>query len=61
MGRRKIMFEKLPINPVDGSLKDTFGETVAEIIYKHFKLGRTADSVCTYASTTRKMIFLFCA
>jgi hypothetical protein len=54
------MFEKLLINSVDGSLKDTFGETVAEIIYKHFKLGRTADSVCTYASTTRKMIFLFC-
>jgi len=36
MGKRK-KFEKLLIKSVDDSLKDTFGETAAEIIYKHLE------------------------
>ncbi|MDH5389880.1 MAG: hypothetical protein OEX10_01840 [Candidatus Bathyarchaeota archaeon] len=37
MGKRKMKFEKLLIKSVDDSLKDTFGETAAEIIYKHLE------------------------
>ena len=37
MGKRKMKFEKLLVKSVDDSLKDTFGETAAEIIYKHLK------------------------
>ena len=37
MGRKKVKCEKLLINSVDDSLKDTFGETAAEIIYKHLE------------------------
>jgi hypothetical protein len=37
MGRRKMKFEKLLIKSVDDSLKDTFGETAAEIIYRHLE------------------------
>jgi len=37
MGRRKVKFEKLLIKSVDDGLKDTFGETAAEIIYKHLE------------------------
>ena len=32
-----MKFEKLLIKSVDDSLKDTFGETAAEIIYKHLE------------------------
>jgi len=37
MGRRKMKFEKLLIKSVDDSLKDTFGEVAADIIYKHLE------------------------
>ena len=37
MGRRKMKFEKLLIKSVDDGLKDTFGETATEIIYKHLE------------------------
>jgi hypothetical protein len=37
MGRGKMKFEKLLIKSVDDSLKDTFGEVAADIIYKHLE------------------------
>ena len=37
MGERKMKFEKLLIKSVDDGLKDTFGETATEIIYKHLE------------------------
>jgi len=37
MGRKKMKFEKLLIKSVDDSLKDTFGEVAADIIYKHLE------------------------
>jgi hypothetical protein len=37
MGRKKIEFEKLLIKSIDDSLKDTFGEVAAQIIYKHLE------------------------
>jgi len=37
MWKRKMKFEKLLIKSVDDGLKDTFGETATEIIYKHLE------------------------
>jgi len=37
MRKRKTEFEKLLIKSVDDGLKDTFGETATEIIYKHLE------------------------
>jgi len=37
MGRRKMDFEKLLIKSVDDGLKDTFGKTATESIYKHLE------------------------
>ena len=37
MKKKRVKFEKLLIKSVDDSLKDTFGETAAEIIYKHLE------------------------
>ena len=37
MGIKKMTFEKLLIKSVDDGLKDTFGESATEIIYKHLK------------------------
>jgi hypothetical protein len=37
MGRSKMAFEKLLIKSVDDTLKDTFGESATEVIYKYLK------------------------
>ena len=37
MKKKRMKFEKLLIKSVDDGLKDTFGETAAEIIYKHLE------------------------
>ena len=37
MERRKVKFEKLLIKSVDDGLKDTFGKTATETIYKHLE------------------------
>ena len=38
-----MKFEKLLIKSVDDGLKDTFGETAAEIIYKHLKRNQSLE------------------
>ena len=37
MKKKRMKFEKLLIKSVDDGLKDTFGETATEIIYKHLE------------------------
>ena len=37
MGRNKMTFEKLLIKSVDDGLKDTFGKSATEVIYKHLQ------------------------
>ncbi|MGQ9461324.1 MAG: hypothetical protein ACUVRA_08885 [Candidatus Bathyarchaeaceae archaeon] len=41
MGKGKMKFEKLLIKSVDDSLKDTFGEVAANIIYKHLEMNHS--------------------